>query len=119
MPPGITRIVDPSQPQLRQENEQAISMKVSQLESGEGRAIYKNSIHDLRRYKRIQMFVHAEQPNNTPEVLADGDLALFLRIGSDYRHNYYNWKFLWYLLRKEGTATACHRPRWCGGSQQN
>lgn len=89
MPPGVTRIIDPSQPQLRQENEQSISLKVTQLESGDDRAIYKNVMHDLRRYKRIQMYVHAEQLDESPETLLDGDLSLFLRMGSDYRNNFY------------------------------
>lgn len=89
MPPGVTRVIDPSQPQLRQENEQALSLKVEQLEAGNSRAIYKGAMHDLRRYKRLQMFVHAEQPEGDAGRLQDGDLSLFLRIGSDYRNNYY------------------------------
>ncbi|MDD4459261.1 MAG: cell surface protein SprA [Proteiniphilum sp.] len=89
LPPGVTRIIDPSQPQLRQENEQALSLRVEQLEAGESKAIYKSVLHDLRRYKRLQMFVHAEQLTGETGTLQDGDLSLFLRIGSDYRHNYY------------------------------
>lgn len=89
MPPGVTRIIDPSQPQLRQENEQALSLRVKQLEAGNSRAIYKSAMHDLRRYKRLQMFVHAERHEDDPGSLQDGDLSLFVRIGSDYRNNYY------------------------------
>lgn len=89
LPPGVTRIIDPSQPQLRQENEQALSLKIDQLEAGDSRAIYKSAMHDLRRYKRLQMFVHAEKKEEDPGTLKDGDLSLFMRIGSDYRNNYY------------------------------
>ncbi|MDD2513449.1 MAG: cell surface protein SprA, partial [Proteiniphilum sp.] len=89
LPPGVTRIIDPSQPQLRQENEQALSLKVEQLEAGDSRAVYKSAMHDLRRYKRLQMYVHAERLPDDPGTLQDGDLSLFLRIGSDYRHNFY------------------------------
>ena len=89
LPPGVTRIIDPSQPQLRQENEQALSLKIEQLEAGDSRAIYKSVMHDLRRYKRLQMFVHAEKQEEDPGDLKDGDLSLFMRIGSDYLNNYY------------------------------
>ena len=89
LPPGVTRIIDPSQPQLRQENEQALSLKIEQLEAGDSRAIYKSAMHDLRRYKRLQMFVHAEKQEEDPGDLKDGDLSLFMRIGSDYLNNYY------------------------------
>lgn len=89
LPPGVTRIIDPSQPQLRQENEQALSLNIDQLEGGDSRAIYKSAMHDLRRYKRLQMFVHAEKKEEDPGSLKDGDLSLFMRIGSDYLNNYY------------------------------
>ncbi len=35
------------------------------------------------------MFVHAEKKEEDPGTLKDGDLSLFMRIGSDYRNNYY------------------------------
>ncbi len=89
LPPGVTRIIDPSQPQLRQENEQALSLKIEQLDAGDSRAIYKHAMHDLRRYRQLQMFVHAERLEDDPGSLQDGDLSLFMRIGSDYRNNYY------------------------------
>ena len=61
LPPGVNRIIDPGQPQLRQENEQSLSLKITNLEPGDSRSIYKNTGYDMRRYKRLQMFVHAEQ----------------------------------------------------------
>ena len=54
-------MTDPSQPQLRQQNEQALSMKVTNLGSQNTRAIYKKTNYDMRRYKRLQLFVHAEK----------------------------------------------------------
>lgn len=92
LPPGITRILDPGQPQLRQENEQSLSLKVSDLDPDDTRAVYKNSMYDLRRYKRLQMFVHAERLPEDPGTLQDGDLSIFLRLGSDYRNNYYEYE---------------------------
>lgn len=92
LPPGVTRILDPSQPQLRQENEQSIALKVKDIAPGDSRAIYKNALHDLRRYKRLQMFVHAENLPDATEILQDDELMVFLRLGSDYRNNYYEYE---------------------------
>ncbi len=92
LPPGVTRILDPSQPQLRQQNEQAISLKINNLDPDDSRAIYKNTILDLRRYKRLQMFVHAEALPNDETNLEHNDFAIFMRIGSDYRNNYYEYE---------------------------
>ena len=49
MPPGISRVIDPGQPQLRQQNEQAMSLKVENLAPGDARAVYKNSTMDMRQ----------------------------------------------------------------------
>lgn len=92
LPPGVTRILDPGQPQLRQENEQALSLKVTDLDPDDSRTVYKGSMYDLRRYKRLQMFVHAERLPEDPGTLEDNDLSIFLRLGSDYRNNYYEYE---------------------------
>ena len=66
LPPGVNRIIDPGQPQLRQENEQSMSLKITNLEPGDSRSVYRNSAYDMRRYKRLQMFVHASRLQKTP-----------------------------------------------------
>jgi cell surface protein SprA len=92
LPPGVSRITDPSQPHLRQQNEQSLSLKVTDLASQDARAIYKTTSYDLRRYKRIQLFVHAEQLVDDVTNLQDGDLSVFIRLGSDYKSNYYEYE---------------------------
>ncbi len=91
LPPGIQRGTDPSQPQLVEEDEQSLSMIVNDLSTGEAKAVYKNTTLDMRQYKRLQMFIHANalQPNVTD--LADGQLSLFIRLGSDYKNNFYEY----------------------------
>ncbi|MBR1484932.1 MAG: cell surface protein SprA [Prevotella sp.] len=91
LPPGISRATDPGQPQLVENNEQALCMVVSDLSQGESKCVYKNTNQDLRQYKRLQMFVHANAlvPNNTQ--LQDNQLAVFIRLGSDYKNNYYEY----------------------------
>lgn len=92
LPPGISREQDPTQPQLVQSNEQALAMTVNRLGTGESKAVYKNTTLDLRQYKRIQMFTHANafDPNTTG--LQNSQLAVFVRFGSDYKNNYYEYE---------------------------
>ena len=90
LPPGISRATDPSQPQLVEENEQSMNMVVRHLSPGESKGVYKNTMLDLRRYKHLQMFTHANHlidDNN----LKNGELAVFIRLGNDYKNNYYEY----------------------------
>ncbi|HEX7585387.1 MAG TPA: cell surface protein SprA, partial [Prolixibacteraceae bacterium] len=90
LPPGIERVIDPANPQLRQLNEQSLSMRTINLEEGDAKAVYKNLTMDFRNYKRIQMDVHAEAIAGYP--LKNNDLSLFIRVGSDYYNNYYEYE---------------------------
>lgn len=92
LPPGISRVTDPSQPQLVEANEQALNMTVKNLSRGESKAVYKNSSLDIRQYKRLQMFVHANALQNNATNLQDNQLAVFIRLGSDNTSNYYEYE---------------------------
>ncbi|MEI7505027.1 MAG: cell surface protein SprA, partial [Paludibacter sp.] len=52
LPPGITRETDPGQPQLLQQNEQSMVLRVTDLAPGDARGVYKNTTYDMRQYKR-------------------------------------------------------------------
>jgi cell surface protein SprA len=91
LPPGISRVTDPSQPQLTEANEQALNMVVKNLSAGESKAVYRNTVLDLRQYKHMQMFVHANHLVNDATDLKDNQLAVFIRMGSDYKNNYYEY----------------------------
>ncbi len=90
LPPDVTRITDPTNPHMIQKNEQSIALKVVDLEDGDARAAYKNVGFDFRQYRKLQMFVHAEAIDESQ--LQDGDLRAFIRIGSDYTQNYYEYE---------------------------
>ncbi|RRG20301.1 cell surface protein SprA [Ancylomarina euxinus] len=90
LPPGIDRVVDPSNPQLLQLNEQAIQLKVTDLEEGDAKAAYKTLNMDIRKYGKLKMDVHAEKIDNLN--LEDDDLRVFIRMGSDYQNNYYEYE---------------------------
>lgn len=91
LPPGISRVVDRNSTQMTQNNEQALNITVKNLPTNESRAIYKSSNLDLRQYKHIQMFVHANALLGDAS-LKDNECSVFIRFGSDYRNNYYEYE---------------------------
>ncbi len=92
LPPGVTRITDPGQSQIVQLNEQSMSLKVSGLDAGDARGVYRNTQQDLRNYKRMQMWVHAESLIDDVSSLRSGDLSVFIRLGTDVKNNYYEYE---------------------------
>jgi len=91
LPPEIAQEQDISDPGLRALNEQSLSLKVCDLEDGHSRAAYKITDFDLRAYKRLKMFVHAEDASNE-NLLKNGDLTVFIRLGADFTDNYYEYE---------------------------
>lgn len=92
LPPGVTRITDPGQAQITQLNEQSMSLKVTGLQAGDARAVYRNTQHDLRNYKRMQLWVHAESLIDDLTNLKSGEISLFLRLGTDVKNNFYEYE---------------------------
>ena len=45
----------------------------------------------MRTYNKIKFFAHAEE-NNVAYPLADNDLSMFIRLGTDYNLNYYEYE---------------------------
>ncbi|MBS1599575.1 MAG: cell surface protein SprA [Bacteroidetes bacterium] len=91
IPPGIQR-----QQQLSTNNinillnEQAMSLQICNLPLGESRGVFKNTNLDLRRYGKMDMFIHAEAAGPLGDGgLDDGDLYAIVRIGSDFINNFY------------------------------
>ena len=89
LPPGISQELDNTTTTQRQQNEQSLVLKVCDLKDGDARATYKTSDLDLRTYKRIKMFVHAE---GDQDDLDEGDFSCFLRLGTDFTDNYYEYE---------------------------
>lgn len=91
VPPGIQREIDPSQQQARQLNEQSLSLEVCNLQDGDSRAAYKNVAFDVRAYKKMKMYVHAESVQGQIPI-DNGDMRLFVRLGTDFTDNYYEYE---------------------------
>lgn len=72
-------------------NEQSIALDVDGLASGDARAIYRSTSYDLRHYGHLKMFVHAEK-KYASDQMEDDDLVVFVRLGTDYTSNYYEYE---------------------------
>ncbi|MDE5969420.1 MAG: cell surface protein SprA, partial [Muribaculaceae bacterium] len=92
LPPGVNRMVDNGQSQAVYLNEQSMSMKVVGLPAKNARGVYKTMSLDLRNYKTLQMFTHCESLIDNVTDLTDGQLSVFIRLGSDLRQNYYEYE---------------------------
>ncbi len=91
LPPGLTRSTDVGSASSIESNEQALSLKVQDLAPGDARAVYRNTNYDLRRYRRLQLYTHAEQLAEDDSGTLDDELEVFMRLGSDYQSNYYEY----------------------------
>ncbi len=91
LPPGIEREQDLGTTTMHQRNEQSLALRISNLQDGDARAVYKTANLDVRQYRRLKMFAHAEKLSETDE-LRDGDLTVFIRLGSDFTGNYYEYE---------------------------
>jgi len=91
IPVGIQRENDFSSINTRQLNEQSMSLEVCGLKDGDSKAAYKNLNLDIRNYGKIEMFVHAEARKNE-NLLKDDDVTVFVRLGTDFTDNYYEYE---------------------------
>ncbi len=91
IPPGIDRESNFGTTSYVLQNEQSIELNVSELYDGDARGVFKTTDFDFRQYKKLKMFVHAEKLLENEE-LEKGDLTAFIRIGSDFTDNYYEYE---------------------------
>ncbi|MFN3666022.1 MAG: cell surface protein SprA, partial [Sediminibacterium sp.] len=92
MPPGVERVQLLSNNGVNlQQNEQAMSLQIRSLSTGDARAVFKTLNHDLRQYGNLNMFLHAESvPGQRP--VENDELQAVIRIGQDFLNNYYEIK---------------------------
>ncbi len=97
LPPEIEREINLGTTNLQRLNEQSMVVKVCNLQDGDARAAYKTADFDFRQYKKLQMFIHAEKApgglnDDGSTLYRDGELSLFVRIGSDFDQNFYEYE---------------------------
>ncbi len=91
IPPGIIREIDVGTANQRRLNEQSLALEICNLQDGDARAAYRNVNFDMRLYDKLKMYIHAEAgPDGMP--LDDNDLTCFVRLGSDFDENYYEYE---------------------------
>lgn len=103
-PPGIEPEKLNNNNTIVRQNEQALLLNVCNLETEDSRAVYKNISLDMRQYKKLRMFMHAENGDDATNDLNDGDLVGFIRMGNDLTQNYYQIEVP--LVVSQGGATA-------------
>ncbi len=87
LPPGVAREQLNNNNTIIRQNEQSLSFAVCDLEAEDSRAVFKNINIDMRQYKRLKMFIHAEEYNQTPVL--NNELVGFIRLGTDFNENFY------------------------------
>lgn len=103
LPPGIEKERDVSTTQLATLNEQSLVLRVCNLSDGDARAAYRNTQVDIRAYKKLKMFIHAES-RGISDALRNGDLNVFVRLGSDFNDNFYEYEIPVVISRWGATA---------------
>lgn len=93
LPPNIerTQTIGTQTNQFVAQNEQAMALNVCGLEDGKSKAVFKNLTLDVRRYKRLKMFVHANRKEGAIPV-KDKEVTAFVRLGTDFKDNYYQYE---------------------------
>ncbi|MGM8360387.1 cell surface protein SprA [Flavobacterium sp. ARAG 55.4] len=89
-PPDVQREQLYNNNTLINQNEQSLSLRVSGsgLEPEDSRAVFKNVSVDMRQFKKLKMFLHAESLKGEIE-LQDDQMVGFIRFGNDFTQNFY------------------------------
>jgi cell surface protein SprA len=102
LPPNIQRDKEYGSSTVnREQNEQSLRLCVEDLPDGVGKAAYKNINISMLRYKQLRMFLHAESDDRN---LRDGQVQAFVRIGTDYTQNYYEYSLPLRITRPGATG---------------
>jgi cell surface protein SprA len=100
-PPGVIREQVYSNNAVINQNEQSLSLRVYSTPSGttggglepdDARAVFKNVNVDMRQFKKLRMFLHAEAlpaDDGTGRELGPDQMKAFLRFGNDFTDNFY------------------------------
>ncbi len=101
LPPGLVRERVNQNNTIVNQNEQSLSLRVYRqsqnvtstngLEPGDSRAVFKSVNVDMRQYKKLRMFLHAEslESPTASDRLKDDEMVAFIRFGNDFTENFY------------------------------
>ena len=96
LPPDIVREQVNTNNTIVRQNEQSLTFRVCDLQPQDARAIFKSVDVDMRQYKKLHMYLHAESIPGQSKLPGEGNaqdydrrLVAFVRLGTDYQDNYY------------------------------
>lgn len=89
LPPGVIREQLNNNNTIIRQNEQSLSLVVENLEAQDSRGVFKNLNIDIRQYKQLKMFMHAEKIVDSDYADTSTPLVGFLRMGTDFSQNFY------------------------------
>ncbi|WKS96140.1 cell surface protein SprA [Riemerella columbina] len=94
MPPGIERQVLSGTTGSQRQNEASLYLKATNLSptTHASRGVFKNVSLDMRRYQKLELFVHAENLKEVTSNRVDPEAKFFIRFGSDATDNYYEYE---------------------------
>lgn len=123
-PPNVVREQLYSNNAIINQNEQALSLRVyapagvgqGGLEPADSRAVFKNVSVDMRQYKKLRMFLHAEELLNDVNPLQSNELMAFLRFGNDFVDNFYQIEM---LLEKTALNARSPEEIWPAANEIN
>ncbi len=106
LPPGIDRQILSGNAGAQRQNEASLYLKTAPLPANTSKAVFKNVALDMRRYKNLELFVHAEDLNDSAPTNNDlnSNAAFFIRFGSDATDNYYEYETTLKYTSKNATS---------------
>lgn len=93
LPPGIDRQVLSGTSGVQRQNEASLYMKAVNLKPEMAKGVFKNTNLDMRRFKKLKLFVHAEYLRDPMRSGLDDDAKFFIRFGNDASDNYYEYEY--------------------------
>ncbi len=72
------------------QNEQSMSINFCNLRKGDAKAVFQTFANrDIRQFRKLSMYIHAEQAQNPANTIVNKDLTAVVRLGTDFVNNYY------------------------------
>jgi len=113
VPPGVQREQLYNNNTIINQNEQALALRIggAGLQYNDSRGVFKSVSVDMRQYKRLKMFLHAESlPNEN--TLLDDEMVGFIRFGNDYTQNFYQIEVPLKVTRTGGSCAISPDQVW-------
>lgn len=92
-----------------QSNETSLLLKKEGFPINCEESIFKIVDLDIRRYKRLKMFVHGE---SSDPIVKDGDIEVYMKLGKDFENNYYEYRVPLTLSKNNPASTISADSIW-------